>query len=115
MSILQRIGYYAIGLSLGIVIVAFFFKKKGTDEFCYFPNCRVLKDLRSKNVEISSNVLVSEEELAVIFTQGDVLFSKSDVNASPCKKYVIEGELQGKKVEITVENCTDKVIVTSLK
>ncbi len=115
MSILKRIGYYAIGLSIGIILVSFFFKKKGTEEFCYFPNCRVLKDIRSKNMEISPEIWASKEELTQIFTQGDVIFSKSDVKVSPCKKYVIEGDLQGKKVEVIVENCKDKAIVKSLK
>lgn len=115
MSILKRIGYYAIGLSIGIVLVAFFFKKKGTEEFCYFPNCRVLKDIRSKNMEISPEIKASKEELAQIFTEGNVLFSKSDVKAVPCKKYVVEGDLKGKKVEISVENCENKVIVKHLK
>lgn len=115
MSIFKRIGYYAIGLSIGIVIVTFFFKKKGTEEFCYFPNCRVLKDIRSKTMEVSSDVVVTEEQLSEIFTKGEVLFSKSDVEAIPCKVYVVEGDLQGKKVEVTVENCPEKVLVTKLE
>ncbi|MDO4229294.1 MAG: DUF4258 domain-containing protein [Capnocytophaga sp.] len=115
MSILKRIGYYIIGLSFGIVIVTFFFKKKGTEEFCYFPNCRVLKDIRSKTMEIVPTLAITEEQLTNIFTNGEVLFSKSDVKAIPCKVYVVEGDLQGKKVEVTVENCTEKVIVTKME
>ncbi|GIM49639.1 DUF4258 domain-containing protein [Capnocytophaga stomatis] len=115
MSILKRIGYYSIGLSIGIVIVAFFFKKKETEAFCYFPNCRVLKDLRSKTIEISPEIIATKEELTKVFTDGNVLFAKSDVKAVPCKIYVIEGDLQGKKVEITVENCKEKVIVKKVE
>lgn len=115
MSILKRLGYFSIGLSIGIVIVAFFFKKKGTEEFCYFPNCRVLKDIRSKSIEISPEIEASEEEFAKIFSEGDVLFSKSDVNAFPCKIYVIEGDFRGQKAEVLVENCKEKVIIKSLK
>ncbi|GJQ06494.1 hypothetical protein CAPN010_06520 [Capnocytophaga cynodegmi] len=115
MSILKRIGYYSIGLSIGIVIVAFFFKKKETETFCYFPNCRVLKDLRSKTMEISPEIIATKEELTKIFTDGNVLFSKSDVKAEPCKIYIVEGDLKGKKVEVIVENCKEKVFVKRIE
>ncbi|MFK8271744.1 DUF4258 domain-containing protein [Capnocytophaga stomatis] len=115
MSIFKRIGYYFIGLSIGIVIVAFFFKKKETEAFCYFPNCRVLKDLRSKTMEISPEITATRNELIKIFTEGNVLFSKSNTKAVPCKMYVIEGNLQGKKVEVTVENCQENVIVKKVE
>lgn len=115
MSILQRIGYYSIGLSIGIVLVAFFLMKKETEQFCYLPNCRVLKDIRSKKMEITPEITLSKEELLKIFTVGEVLFSKSNVNSKPCKMYVVQGEWQEKKVELTVENCSDKVFVKEMK
>lgn len=115
MSLLKRFGYYFIGLSIGFVIVSFFFKKKGTDEFCYMPNCRVLKDIRSKTMEIPAEISVSKEKFLKLFTDGEVIFSKSNVKAQPCKIYVVEGILEGKKVEVTLENCENKVIITHLK
>ena len=51
MAFLRRLGWYLVGLSIGIVFLVFFLKKKSGEEgidFCYFPNCRVLKDMRSK-------------------------------------------------------------------
>lgn len=115
MSILKRFGYYAIGLSIGLVVVTFFWKKKGTEAFCYFPNCRVLKDIRSKTLEISPEIAVSKEELTKIFTDGEVIFSKSDVKSTPCKIYVVRGILNEREIEITLENCQEKVMVTQLK
>jgi hypothetical protein len=59
MPFLKRLGYYLIGLSLGLVFLAFLLKKKTSEtgsEFCYFPNCRVLKDLRSKPLAFSGNI-----------------------------------------------------------
>ena len=52
-----RLAYYIFGLFLGGVFVMWFLKAKATDrgvEFCYLPNCRVLKDLRSKSLAIDS-------------------------------------------------------------
>ncbi len=55
MAFLKRLGYYMVGLAIGIVILTFLLKKKTTEtgtSFCYFPNCRVLKELRSKPLSI---------------------------------------------------------------
>ena len=61
-------------------------KSKATDkgvEFCYFPNCRVLKDLRSKSLEIDSfaqksldGKWVTLEDIRNSLRYGDVDFSK---------------------------------------
>ncbi len=80
-----RLAYYIFGLLLGGVFVMWFLKSKATDrgvEFCYFPNCRVLKDLRSKSLEIDSlakNSLkekwVTLEDIKQSLTYGDVAIS----------------------------------------
>jgi len=49
MKLVHRIGYYVVGLSLGIVIVSFVFSGKKTT--CnYGPNARVLADLKKKKL-----------------------------------------------------------------
>ena len=55
MNLLRKLGLFLIGLSIGAVITFFFFQKKGV-EFCYLPNCRVLKDLRNKPIELSPEI-----------------------------------------------------------
>ncbi|ATA75900.1 DUF4258 domain-containing protein [Capnocytophaga canis] len=114
MSILKRFGYYSIGLGIGIVFVAFFFKKKDTEPFCYFPNCRVLKDIRSKIIEVDIQTSLTKDDFIELFTHGDVLFSKSDTKATPCKIYVIEGVIAEKEIEVTLENCSDKVVIKKI-
>ena len=115
MSLLKRIGFYLIGFAIGLVILSFFFKGKDT-KFCYSPNCRVLKNLRSKPLELNPSI-PSKDTLAIqtLLTEGDVLFSKSDTQAKPCKLYTIEGSYLTKEIEITVKNCDSTVIVTTLK
>ena len=59
MKLIQRIGYYLIGFSIGLIILAFFFNKKNTS-CSYGPNARVLKNINSKKI-IYSNI--SREEM----------------------------------------------------
>lgn len=114
-----------IGLSIGIVFLTFFFKKK-TEEtgvsFCYFPNCRVLKDLRSKPIVYSEEIseMLENKELDTLainhfLTDGNVDFSSSDTKSKPCTTYLIEGELNSKEMYMQVRNCPGKVFVLGIK
>jgi len=64
MPLLKRIGYYLGGFSLGLIILAFFFKKKEV-EFCYAPNCRVLKYIRSTAITYPENILVNIDSSSI--------------------------------------------------
>lgn len=120
-SFFKRLGFYLFGLSIGIVFLAIFFKKK-TEEtgvsFCYLPNCRTLKDMRSKPITYSDEIerMLNDHELDttalnVFFTSGEVDFSQSDTRATPCKKYRIDLEYDAGSETIRVANCADRVIV----
>lgn len=117
MAFLRRLGWYLVGLSIGIVFLVFFFKKK-TDEtgadFCYFPNCRVLKDLRSKPLEFSENMETTSQDTLLVdsfLTDGDIDFGKSDTKSEPCKIYYISKEVKGVQKELKIKNCPKKVIL----
>jgi len=50
MRIIQRVGYYLVGVAIGLVLLAVFVKgKKGEggfwDDFAYLPEARVIKSL----------------------------------------------------------------------
>lgn len=120
-SFFKRLGFYLFGLSIGIVFLAFFFKKK-TEEtgvsFCYLPNCRTLKDMRSKPISYSDEIakMLKKKELDTLvlnafFTEGDVDFSNSDTDATPCKKYRIEHETDNGLATINVANCANQVVI----
>jgi len=120
-SFFKRLGFYLVGLSLGLVFLAFFFKEKRT-EFCYLPNCRVLKSIRSKPLvydDLISDRLVTQKidstALDLFFRESEVIFSKSDTNKKPCKLYVIEGAIDSKTILMKVENCPDKSVVIEIK
>lgn len=102
---------------MGIVFLTFFFKGKGT-EFCYLPNCRVLKDIRKKEVEFSKEVTAfydfrNKDSLLLkeVLHHGDIDFSKSDTKTSACKTYVINTD----SLSFTVENCSKKATIKSVK
>ena len=114
-----------IGLSIGIVFLTVFFKKKteqtGT-EFCYFPNCRTLKDIRSKELTYSEaiNTLLEEKKLdsmdiANFLKNGDVDFKNSDTKSVPCRTYLIEAPINNKKAVLRVSNCPKKSILEDVR
>lgn len=122
---IKRLGYFLVGLSIGIVFLAFFLKKKSDQtgvSFCYFPNCRVLKDLRSKPLyysdEISESLKNKEIDTLGInsfFTDGEVNFGDSDTKSTPCKTYLIEHEIANKEVILKVKNCPERVTIMEFK
>lgn len=124
MPFLKRLGFYLVGLSIGLVFLAFFFKKKSEEtgtSFCYFPNCRVLKDIRSKPLSYSDRAAaeiaaknLDSTALANFFYKGDVDFKKSDTKSEPCKTFVIEAMIDEKAATMTVSSCKDKVVVENL-
>ncbi|UOB17543.1 DUF4258 domain-containing protein [Abyssalbus ytuae] len=120
MPLLKRLGFFLIGLSFGLVFLAYFLKGKNA-EFCYLPNCRVLKDIRTKQIDFSPEVkqlfdnnTISKDQLNYILTEGDVIFSESNTKAKPCKNYIIRGYLSEKHVEFKIDNCSDRAIIKSI-
>ncbi|MDO6491086.1 MAG: DUF4258 domain-containing protein [Cellulophaga sp.] len=124
MAFIKRLGWYLVGLSIGIVFLTFFLKKKSDEtgtEFCYFPNCRVLKDLRSKPLSYSdeikvlfNNKTIDSTTVSYFLNDGDIDFGNSDTKSTPCKTYKIEGLVKEKEAILTVINCTNKVVVDKI-
>lgn len=125
MPFLKRLGYFLAGLSIGLIILAFLLKKKTTEtgsEFCYFPNCRVLKDLRSKPLTFSESVeeqlsssVLDSIDIQYFLKEGSVDFSKSDTKSKPCKVYFIDGILNGKEASLLIKNCENGTIAESIQ
>ncbi|WP_422859828.1 DUF4258 domain-containing protein [Flagellimonas sp. S174] len=119
MGFLKRLGWYLVGLSIGIIFLVFFFKKKSDEtgtEFCYFPNCRVLKDMRSKPLVFGEGLQEKYRDTVLIqsFLQdGDIDFAKSDTESKPCKTYLVELEQSQEMIQLLFKNCPKEVIVTS--
>ena len=117
MSFLKRFGFYLIGLSIGLLFLAFFLRKKAEGsgvEFCYLPNCRVLKALRSKPLEVEPELREAHDILAVQFLlrEGDVEFGSSEPRAEPCGIFVVNGDYGEMHVRLTLENCDEVTRLT---
>ena len=124
MAFLKRLGFFLFGLSIGLVFLTIFLKKKSQEtgtEFCYFPNCRTLKDIRTKQISYSDAIvqLIQQKELDStdingFLYNGDVDFGKSETKTKPCKTYFIEGMVKDKAAILKVKNCSEKAIIESV-
>lgn len=121
MKFYQRFAYYLIGLVIGSFFVAAVLS--GKDTRCnYFPNARVLNDLRNKPFEYDS---VASKQLAEdwidtldiknILTYGDVDFDKSNIIIKGGKLYTIYGKTTNSKdVTLEVINYSDKAVLKNI-
>ena len=121
-----RLAYYLGGLLLGTVFVVYFLQAKADARdvsFCYFPNCRVLQDLRSKSLEISPKAdsifqqkWVNLDDVKKTMDYGDVDFSISNKPFEGGKIYFIEGKnTKGESITVTMVNYEKKVVLTDIK
>ncbi|WP_010229418.1 hypothetical protein [Gillisia marina] len=121
MNFIQRLGFFSVGLIMGIGILMFFLggKKASCD---YSPNARTLKNIRNKDRVFSENALnffssnsLDTAVVTTILKSGNVDFSKSDTKKEPCKIYFISEELESGELEIEIENCRDKAVIKSVQ
>ncbi|MBD0849410.1 DUF4258 domain-containing protein [Maribacter arenosus] len=125
MAFLKRLGFYLFGLSIGLIFLSIFLRKKSEAtgvEFCYFPNCRTLKDIRSKPLTYSGDIraMMDNEQLdslmiSYFLTDGKVDFKNSDTKSKPCRTYIIEADVNKKKAVMTVRNCPDSSLIDKVK
>ena len=121
MKFVHRFAYYLIGLIMGLFFVAAIFS--GKDTRCnYFPNARVLNDLRNKPFYYSdkaSQILAEKwmdtTDIKNTLKFGDVDFDKSNVELKKGKLYIIDGQTT-KKQEITLKviNYSDKAVLEDI-
>ncbi|WP_395062611.1 DUF4258 domain-containing protein [Flavobacterium sp.] len=121
MKFYQRLAYYLVGLVMGSFFVAMVLS--GKDTRCnYFPNARVLNDLRNKpfNYSIEASRKLSEDWIDTIdikntLTYGDVDFDKSNVTYQKGKLYIIEGQTTKKDtITLRVINYPSKAVLEDI-
>lgn len=113
MNLFNRFTYFFIGVSLGIVAVAFLAKKKNI-QFPYGFDARTLKSIRVKEhryfSEQAEKAILDNNldsiQLAYLLTEGDVDFSESDTDVKkPCQTYKINGDLKDLEVSFIIKRC----------
>ncbi|MFI1773809.1 hypothetical protein [Thalassobellus citreus] len=121
MTLIQRIGYYLGGFSIGLVILAFFLNGKKTS-CSYGPDARVLKNINSKKIDFSDNVkshlsnnTSDSTKINYVLKKGDINFSESKTRQEPCGIYIVEGNYEEEEITLTVENCDSIATITNIK
>ena len=121
MKFSDRFAYYLIGLIMGSFFVAAVFS--GKDTRCnYFPNARVLNDLRNKPFHYSdkaSQVLaekwIDTSDIKNTLKFGDVDFDKSNIAVGNGKLYVIEGKtIKNQEIILNVINYPEKAVLDKI-
>ncbi|HQE34643.1 MAG TPA: DUF4258 domain-containing protein [Flavobacterium alvei] len=121
MKFVHRFAYYLLGLIMGSFVVAAIFS--GKDTRCnYFPNARVLNDLRTKPFYYSkqaSQVLaekwIDTTDIRNCLKYGDVDFDKSNIAVGNGKLYVIEGKtVKNQEVTLNVINYSEKAVLDKI-
>ena len=121
MKLIQRIGYYLGGFSVGLVILAFFLNGKKVS-CSYGPDARVLKNIRLKKLLYSDaikaqliNHQLDSTALNYVLRKGDINFSDSDTRHKPCGIYIVEGDYKDQDIILTVENCDSVATITNFR
>ncbi|SHG24990.1 protein of unknown function [Flavobacterium segetis] len=121
MKFFHRFAYYLVGLVIGLFFVAMIFS--GKDTRCnYFPNSRVLNDLRNKPFYYSdkASLILSEKWIDTIDIKnslqfGDVDFDKSNIEFKKGKLYIIEGKTtKDQEVILKVINYSDRAVLEDI-
>ena len=121
MNFLQRLGFFSIGLIMGIGILMFFLggKKASCD---YSPNARTLKNIRIKERVISDEALgffqsnnIDTSFISTVLDGWNVDFGKSETDRKPCKIYFITEEYKENEFELQIENCENKAFIQLIK
>lgn len=121
MKFSHRFAYYLIGLIMGSFFVAAVFS--GKDTRCnYFPNARVLNDLRNKpfNYSDKASQILAEKWIDTIDIKntlkfGDVDFDQSNVEFKNGKIYVIEGKtVKNQEIILKVINYPEKAVLDDI-
>lgn len=121
MKFVHRFAYYLIGLVMGCFFVALVFS--GKDTRCnYFPNARVLNNLRTKPFQYSPQAIqtlnerwVDTSDIRKTLTFGDVDFDQSNVPFKKGKLYIIEGKTaKNQEIILKVINYENKAILDQI-
>lgn len=111
MQWLKRVGYYLVGLTLGLLVVLFIWKGKDVS-FDYGMDARTLKTIRIKKRLFSdeaklvlANSAIDTAAISNILNNGDVDFGKSKPRIKPCAEYFISGNDDFKHVDLYVIRC----------
>lgn len=121
MTFKYRFAYYMVGFVIGMFFVAAVWS--GKDTRCnYFPNARVLNDLRTKPFEYSEKAatVLAEQWIDTVDIKntlrfGDVDFDKSNVPFENGKIYIVDGKtIKQQPIQLELVNYSGKVVLKDI-
>lgn len=120
MKLIQRVGYYLTGFSIGLVMLIFFLNGKKAS-CSYFPNARVIKNISTKKITFNPEALqhadnfrLDTTQIKAIIARGDVDFGASDQRRKPCGIYHITSQVETKELAFIVKNCDSLATVLKI-
>lgn len=121
MKFIQRLGYYSIGLVIGVIILLFFLGGKKTS--CdYGLDARVIKNISTKKASYSSEALqsfshyqIDTSQYKTILQDATVNFGESQTDLDSCKIYILESQYASHKYKLQIENCDSIARVQKLE
>lgn len=122
MTRVKRFALFFGGFSIGVFLLMFFLGGKNAS-CAYFPNARVLKNIRIKSPEISPEIQAKMNDynldstnISGFFTNGKVIFDQSNIKINDtCKKYVIRREVRKDEFYLMqVKNCDSTAFVLDI-
>lgn len=119
---LRKLLYFGIGAGIGTILVIFMFGGRDDIQCSYFPNDRVLYDIRLKELVVDDHIRCLEtcNNLDSTFWQnvlhsGKVDFENTGRGLDSCKTYPIHAQWKDTEVVVNIENCSKKARVQSIE
>ena len=116
MKLINRLGFYICGFSVGLIFLVFILKGKKTN-FSYWPNDRIINDINKKKIifsKVSIDKLllfdIDSSEIDIILKDGKAIGRYKKSNLDNCKIYAIKS----RKFIFEVENCATTAILKNI-
>lgn len=115
-----RLRFFILGILLGTLVLWLFYWKDNRKNVYKWPS-EVIKDNIVKNKwELNPNSLCVFKCLGIDtflikknMDEAVIDYPKSDVSATPCKKYYITSKINDKEISIVYSICSDSIIKIS--
>jgi hypothetical protein len=122
MPLYKKLFFFGIGIAMGAVMVYFLFGNRDI-QCSYFPNDRVLYDMRKKELLFSEKALCQSEQLAMdsidlqlLLTASKIDFKNSDTRQEPCGVYHLYlHDFRATPLMAKVENCDSTATILSFE
>lgn len=123
MKLWRKLLLFALGLGLGVLMVQFIFGGRTDIQCNYFPNDRVLYDIRNKekiyNPEVENKMLeanIDTADVSAMLEMGKVDFKASERGLDSCKNYWISYKPENKdKFSLQFQNCDSLAVVKDFR